>query len=60
MKDKNEDWVNIGMVVKLPINKIPEVKDYLNDIGLVVYTKISGGKLILKETMPSGMVYDRE
>ena len=56
-----DEWITIGIVCKLPIEEIPEIKRYLDNKGMIIYSKISAGKLILKEdTLPSGGVYDRE
>lgn len=55
-----DELITIGFVCKMPIEKIPEIKRYLANKGIVVFSKISAGKIILKETSPSGGVYDRQ
>jgi len=53
MIDKDElDWITIGLVVKAPIEEIPIIKKYLIDKGMLVYSKVSAGRLYLTETSP--------
>ena len=55
-----DEWITIGFVCKMPIENIPVIKRYLASKGIIVFSRISAGRIILRETSPSGGVYDEQ
>lgn len=57
MNNDKEDWITIGIISRLPVSKAVELRKYLRENGYLVYSKITAGRLVLKEeTLPSGGV----
>ena len=55
------NWITVGFVCKIPIERIPELEKYLDNMGRIIFSKLSAGKLILKEeTLPSGGAYEQQ
>ena len=54
----DEEWITIGFVCKMPIEDIPEIRKYLANKGIIVFSRISAGRLFLREASPIGEVHD--